>query len=185
MEKQTLEGRYRGARNNLLLVVVFSAVNIILLAVNSFTYFLFSASVPYMLADIGKFLCGKYPEEYYAELEVYEVLPDTLYWVLLALSAVIIVMYLLAFIFSKNKVGWLIFALVFFVLDTAVMFLYFGINVDMIMDIVFHIWVLISLCMGIHAHFKLKKLPDEPVEPEMSAEEKTTDEQGGGSALSE
>ena len=165
-ERQTLERRYNGARNNLLLVVVFSAVNVILSVLNSFSYFLFSASVPYMLADLGRYLCGRYPEEYYEDAEVYEFFPDTVFWVMIAISAVIIAMYLLAYIFSKkNRVGWLIFALVFFALDTVTMFLYFGISVDILMDIVFHIWVLVSLFMGVFSHYKLKKLP--PVlEPE-------------------
>ncbi len=161
-ERMTLEKRYNGARNNLLLVVAFSAVNLVLLAFNSFTYFLFSASFPYMLADLGRYICGKYPSEYYIGIEANEFLPETVYWVLLAIAAVIILMYLLAYLFSKkNRVGWLIFAFVFFVLDTLALFGYFGISVDMIMDIVFHVWVLVYLGLGIHAHFKLKKLPCE------------------------
>ncbi len=158
-ERESLEKRYSAARSNLLWIVIFSVINVVLLAWNSFTYFLFSATVPYMLVDLGKFLCGKYPMEYYEEMEMYEFLPEAVYWVMFALAAVIIVMYLLAYIFSKkNRVGWLIFTLVFFALDTVTMFLYYGISVDMILDIVFHIWVLISLGIGIHAHFKLKKL---------------------------
>lgn len=160
LERMTLEKRYNNSRNNLLFVVIFSVINIVLLTWNSFTYFLFSATVPYMLADLGKFFCGKYPLTYYDGIEVDEFLPEAVYWVMLAIAAVIIVMYLLAYLFSKkNRVGWLIFALIFFVLDTVTMFLYFGISADMIMDIVFHIWVLVSLGLGIHAHFKLKKLP--------------------------
>jgi hypothetical protein len=46
-----LETKYNSSIANLLLVVVFSAVNIVLLLVNANTYFLFSAFLPYFAVD--------------------------------------------------------------------------------------------------------------------------------------
>ena len=75
-------------------------------------------------------------------------------------AAVLTLLYLLAWLCSKKQwVGWLIFALVFFVLDTVGMLLSIVIATDMIIDILFHAWVIYYLILGIHAHFKLKKLP--------------------------
>lgn len=65
--------------------------------------------------------------------------------------------------------AWLIVALVLFALDTLMMLLG-GIGLDSIVDILFHGWVIISLSMGISAHFKLKKLPEEPVSTEVPIE---------------
>ncbi len=162
--EQAFTQQYNAARKNLLLVVVFSAINVMFLVLDSFSYFLFSASFPYMLVDLGKYLCGMYPAEYYVgDLEAAFFLPPSVYYVLLSMAAVIIVLYLLCFLFSKNgKVGWLIFALVFFGLDTVGMFVYFQIGADMVLDVLFHIWVLVLLCIGIRAHFMQKKLPPEP-----------------------
>ena len=48
-------------------------------------------------------------------------------------------------------------------IDTVTM-LYMVVDLsECIVDILFHAWVIISLTMGIVSHFKLKKLPEEPV----------------------
>lgn len=159
-KERVLQSRYDGARKNLLAVVVFSLMNLILLVANSFTYFLFSASIPYILVDTVKYLCGMYPAEYY-DFDYAEGMffPRSLFWIALVVALLIIAFYVLCFFLSKkNRVGWVIAALVFFVLDTVVMFRYYGISTDMIMDIVFHAWVIVSLSVGIYAHFKRKKL---------------------------
>ena len=162
-EEDLLRRKYKNARNNLLLMIVFSVINIILSVANANTYFLFSAAVPYMLTDIGMFLCRRYPAEYYTgEFEGFQALPSVVFYVLLAISAIVLLLYLLAYIFSKNgKVGWLIFSLVLFSIDMGAMFMYYGINIGMILDIAFHIWVIVLLAIGIRAHYKLKELSSE------------------------
>ena len=171
-QREVLASRYQGARHNLLLVVIFSLVNIFLLVTNSNTYFLFSATIPYFLVDMGMLLCGKYPEEYYLEFGGIDPVSDTFFIVMLVAAAVIILLYLLSWIFSKKpRVGWMIFALVFFVLDTVGMLCLTGITSDMIVDVVFHGWVIISLIGGVAAYFKAKKLPEEEDVPVVEAEQ--------------
>jgi len=71
-------------------------------------------------------------------------------------------LYLLAWIMSsKNRVGWLTFALVLFGIDTVGMLLIGGIALESVIDILFHGWVIYYLISGIIAHNKLKKLPIE------------------------
>ena len=67
-KRQRLEQKYNSARMNLALVVAFTLVNLVLLAVNADTYFLFSAYVPYLITSVGMLICGKYPPEYYEEI---------------------------------------------------------------------------------------------------------------------
>jgi hypothetical protein len=50
------------------------------------------------------------------------------------------------------------------VIDTIGMFIFTGFAVEGIVDIIFHVWVIVSLALGINAYFKLKKLPVEEVE---------------------
>lgn len=177
-QRQLLINKYMNARHNILLVVIFTLINIVLLVAQSNTYFLFSATIPYYLADLGMLLCGKYPAEYYVGMGDVAFLDNSFLVVVLVIAAMILLLYLFSWIFSKKpRVGWMIFALVFFVLDTLVMLLLMGISADMIIDIVFHLWVIVSLTIGIVSYFKLKKLPAEesieqlpeepfPVEPE-------------------
>ena len=160
-QRQKLEGRYASARHNILLVLLFTAVNIILLVANSNTYFLFSAFVPYAIVDLAMFLCGKYPAEIYGDLSEYEFFGTSVLVIAVVLAAVICGLYLLCWLLSKKgRVAWLIVALSLFVLDTLLMLLN-GIGADSIIDVIFHGWVILSLSLGTVAHFKLKKLPEE------------------------
>lgn len=177
-QQQQLASRYASARHNILLIVAFTVVNIILLVTKSNTYFLFSAYLPYLLVGFGMIMCGMYPMEYYTELygedlTGIEFLDRSFLTVMLVIAAVMLVLYLLSWIFAKKlRVGWMIFALVFFGIDTIAMLALNGIAMEMIVDIIFHGWVVLSLARGISAYYKLKKLPVEPEEqPALPTEE--------------
>lgn len=174
--KEMLKTKYTSSVNNLLLVVTFTVINIILLVTNSNTYFLFSAYIPYALVDLGMFLCGRYPQEMYADFGNMEFVNDTFFITTVAIAAVIILVYFLSWLFSKKyKVGWLITSLVFFVVDGIAMLLYLGFSTEIIIDVAFHIWVIVSLSFGISNYFKLKKIPDDVVESPIEATEENFD----------
>lgn len=169
-KKELLEAKYNNSIVNLLLVVAFSVINVVLLVVNSDTYFLFSAFIPYFVADMGMFYSGSYPEEYYYDVPDTEFADKSFLIVCVAVAAAVILLYLISWFFAKKKkVGWLVFAAVLFSVDTVAMFVITGINSDMIMDIVFHAWVIFSLISGIVNYNKWKKLPDESHEEEEDA----------------
>jgi hypothetical protein len=168
-QRQRLENRYASSRHNILLVLIFTTINLILLVANSNTYFVFSAYIPYAIVSLGMFLCGRYPEDYYTDIAEFDYLPTSLLVITLVAAVVICILYLLCWLFSdKKRVGWMITALVLFATDTLMMLLD-GIGLDSIIDIIFHGWVIVSLSMGTAAYFKLKKLPTEeedlPEEP--------------------
>ena len=165
-ERGIIERNYNSARINLLLVVVATLINVILAVTSSDTYFLFTATVPYLLAYLSMYLCGMYPPEYYeGDLALIEPWPSEVLVVALVIAFVIIALYALSFFMSrKGRVGWLIFALVLFVIDTLALLLYFGISFDMLLDYVFHGWILVILINGIRNHYKLRSLPEEPAE---------------------
>ncbi len=177
-QRQLLQDKYASSCNNILLVVALSLVNIILLVTNSNTYFLFSAYIPYLLADLGMLFCGMYPQEIYAQdfLDM-EFLPKEFLIITLCVAAVILILYFLSWIFSKKqKSGWLVFALVFFVIDTVVMFFLNGFIIDSVIDYIIHIWVIVSLASGLVTLSKLKKLPEEqPTENGSSESEDNPD----------
>ena len=160
--RDVLQGKYNSARHNLIIAVAFTLINIVLLFVDGNSYFLFSLFTPYLLVFLGMDLTGRLPQLYTeAEYAMIKFLPDTVFYVTLAIAAVIIALFVLFWALSKkNKVGWIIAALVMVCLDTALM-LYMQEIENIIMDIVFHIWVIISLAGGISAYNKLKALPHE------------------------
>ncbi|MBR6682449.1 MAG: hypothetical protein IKL40_05650 [Clostridia bacterium] len=180
-EKEILESKYQNSLYNILLVVGLTAVNLFLLITNSNTYFLFSAYIPFILTDFGMFFSGMYPSEYYAEYFPDMVFSSQSFFVImLVISIVILALYVLSWIFArKRKIGWLIFALVFFSVDTAALFLFNGLVAESIIDYAIHAWVIVSLANGISAFNKLKKLPaDAPtlLTVESDASEVTSEE---------
>ena len=159
--RDLLENRYNSTRRNLLLVAVVTLLNVVI--IKSDMYYLFSAMLPYTIAYLAALFCGVFPAEYY-EGEVMEFFPMSVFYVAIAVALVMIGLYVLAFFMSsKGRVGWLIFALV--------LLGFYGISLDMTLDYLFHIWIIVILSLGIGAHFKLKKLPEEPELAVASVEE--------------
>lgn len=164
VDRETYEKRYKHARENLLLVVVLTAVNFGLVLSGSDRYFPFSAFLPYYLTMLGMLLCGRFGEEVYVgELKDIVFLNDSFFYIMVSVAIVIALLYLLACFMSRNgRVGWLIFALAFFSIDLLSLFYVYGISFEITADVVFHVLVIIVLSFGIHAHYKLKSLPPEP-----------------------
>lgn len=168
-----LELKYNRARINILTVILFTLINVIILVTNGNTYFLFSAYIPYLIADFGMALGGMYPSEFYVGANAGVGALGTPFFVFtMVIIAAILLIYLFCWIFSKKgRVGWMITALVLFGIDTALMLILNRITSEMIVDIVFHAWVVISLIIGISSHYKLKKLPPEEIEETLELDE--------------
>ena len=156
--RENLMRQAASGRSSLLLVLIFSVVNIIMVLLDTDTYFLFSASVPYYLTMLGKGMDNGFVNGSWDVNGTYTITA-------LVISAVILAVFLLCWIFSKKRSGWLTAAAVLFVLDTLALavftFSLYDSPVGNIMDFIFHIWVIASLIHGAVASKKLKKLPAE------------------------
>lgn len=157
-EKTIAAAKYENSRKNLILVVVFTVVNLALLLFKSNTMFLFSATVPYFVAAVGVA----------AESSPIMIIAMTF-------AVICIVAYFVCWLLSKKHYAWLIVALIMFTADTAFMALLYILMKDFtgIADVIFHAWVLYYLVVGVINGVKLKKLPDESTSsatPEPNAE---------------
>ncbi len=131
----------RVARSNLLLLIAFTALNIVLSAITTAmdpsgggVYLLFSATVPYLVSQIGFLL--------YAETaKLLLLIAFVLVGVLLTVP------YLVCWKFSDKHYGWMIGALVYFALDCV--FLLFFFDTGLILDIIMHAWVMYYLIIGV------------------------------------
>lgn len=172
-ERQLLTNRFNIARHNILVVIIFTLINIALALFGDGTYFLFSAFVPYYLVIDGMFSCGKFSDNWYeGGKEEYLFLDESYLVIMLSFAILILAVYFLFWLLSKKqKLGWLIATLVFFSIDTLGMILFWGISLDMIMDVLFHAYIFYFIISGIIAANKLKKLPQD--------EDDTPTEQGG------
>ena len=163
--------RVTSARANIAFIIVLTVVNIILSATGGSTYFLFSASVPYLFTVHSIALTGHLPDEVYADpengWEGFEFYPDTLLWFAIAVSVVILALYAVCFFASKKQRGWLIVASVLFGIDTLALIAYTVLisGTPDIIDIVIHIYMIFTLIYGSVAAAKLSRMP--AVEPEV------------------
>ncbi len=164
--QEALLQRYNGARNNLILVVAFTLVNMVMLVAGSSSYFLFSASIPYYLTFFGMLQTGNLPADYYYGWTDFLPSHTSFLVIIIIISVILTAIYALCWFLSKKRgFGWLVFALISFIIDTIFMFVFVGFSADMIIDVVFHTWVIISLSSGISAAVKLTKLPPQEEAP--------------------
>jgi len=170
--REYLTQKVKSGRGSLLVILLLTVLNLIMLVVDSGTYFLFSASVPYYLTMICKgidnnFIEGPWPVN------------GTCTIVALVVSAVILVLYLLCWLLSKKHSGWIIAAMVMFIVDTvalvAVSFLLLENPAGNIMDILIHAWAIWELVSAVRCAGKLKNMPEEvkviPEEAQQTAPE--------------
>ena len=166
-QKQTPEQKYNQARGNLMLVVVFTAINVVMLMLNSNTQFLFSAAFPSVAYALGDYLTE------YTGIEMFRVGA-----LMLALGN--IGLYLLCWFCAKKHRGFMVFALVLFVLDCIAFlseFVIFEIDASIGMDVVFHVWVLWALISGVIAMASLKKQERQAApDPALAAAETAPDD---------
>ncbi len=141
--------KYQSARSNLLLMIILTAVNIVLLFMQSDAMMLFSATIPYFAVIIGMA----------TQIEVILIAAT-------CFAAAIILIYLLCWFMSKRHHGWMITALVMFILDTiAMVLMYLSIGeISGILDIAIHAWVLYYLIVGVKSGKKLKDEPEAVIE---------------------
>ena len=176
-ERQDYEKRFKSARVNILIVVALTLVNLLFLVLESGTYFLFSAFVPYIIALLAMFLCGKFPTEDYEFLvEDFEPFDTSVLTIALIIAIALTSVYLLLWLLSKKgKPLPLLFALIFFIIDTLMLLIIQDMSPATIVDLAMHIWVIAILYLGTDAAFKLKKMPQDENERADESEEIISD----------
>ena len=152
--------RFNGARSNLLLVTCLSLVNILLLVFKIDISFLFSANFPLISVILGnEFAISENNDMYYAA---------GIFLAFLSIAA-----YFICYLLSKKRRGWIVAALVLFIIDTVLiiwLFLLGGdlneIILDLLLNVAFHALVLFYLILGVKSWADLKTLPvPEPAAP--------------------
>ena len=122
---------------------------------DSGTYFLFSASVPYYVTLLFKALENGFSQGAWTNG------PATI--AALVFSFVVLTVYFLCWLLSDKHRGWLTTALVLFIIDTIAMMVFCRLLYDNplpnVVDLVFHIWAIVELFQAIRARKKLQQLP--------------------------
>ena len=153
---------YNGARVNLLVAMLATVLNCVLAVTGADVYYLFSIAFPYAMVFDGAMSCGLVYslDEYrslYEDMSM-DFLPMAYLYLMIAVACVSLLVYLLCWIFSKKHTGWLVAATVLLVLDSAFLLFWYELDWSMLLDYLFHAWVLIILVRGLWARSRLKHL---------------------------
>ncbi len=161
-----LMSRYYSARNALMAIIVITIFNIIIALFGGGTYYIFTAFVPYYAVLTGMLYCGKLPDEWYEGSKSEYLFYDSSYLVIMiAFALAILAIFFICWLLSKKqKSGWLIAALVLFGIDTIGMLYFYGLYIDVLIDLACHVWIIVAMILGVVAAGKLKKMPPEEQE---------------------
>ena len=171
-----LQAAYDRSRANLLLVLIFTVINLFSVTFAN-SYFLFSATLPAIFPAVTTMMAAD--EEYLASIGMTPETATLLIIIGLVIGLVLSVPYLLCWIFSKKRVGWMVAALVFFSIDCLLLLISF--DLTMILDILMHGVVMYYLITGVINGFKLKDMPEDMPLPESgdpAAEDRVAAEDG-------
>jgi len=133
-------------RNNLLAVIILTVVNIILTAFDAGLNFLFSATIPQFVYEIGKSFDLELGTNIFMKIG-------------LVMAFIIIVTYFVFWLLSKRIRGFILAALIFFSIDSVVLLsliLIVDFEVSYLLEIAFHGWILFYLINGTRAWYKLR-----------------------------
>lgn len=149
--RQVANGRY-----SLLLIVILTVVNLVLTILDTGRYFLFSASVPYELVSLGMAFDNGFTDGAWN-------VRGTLTYTGLVIALVIVAVYLLCWLLSKKRAGWLTAALVLFIIDTVALvviaFALYDSPASQLVDLLLHVWAIVELVQAVRGSKKLKALP--------------------------
>lgn len=158
------QAKMRNARMYILIILALTVLNILFAFIGTDSYFLFSASIPYQLTVVSGFLCGKLPDVFYEDIPSFTPLPDLIFYVCVAISLVVLALYLISFLCTKRSKAFYTVAAILFTIDCVFMAgvtIYDGFSSGMIIDILLHGFLLYSFIVGAVASFKAKKLEKE------------------------
>ena len=151
--REKLEKKYNTSRGTLFFIIAFTCVNIMLVLLNSGSYFLFSASIPMFFLFLGSEL-----------VELNGTISVSIYGVVGAFISVAI--YGSIYFLIRNHRAWIIAALVYFSIDVLIKFALFltvpllvAARAFSIIELVIMTLIMYRLIIGTIAWSKLRKLP--------------------------
>ena len=132
-------------------VIIFTVINLILTYFDAGVNFLFSATLPQFVFEIGK--------ELNSEME-----SNVLIIAGLIIAFIIIIPYFIFWILAKRVRELILVALIFFSVDSLLLlYLIFNMefNFSVLLEIAFHVWILYYLIIGVKAWYKLRSINTE------------------------
>ena len=153
------------SRGNLLLLVAFTTINLLVAASGFGFALMFSAALPRLIFQFGSEWTAYYGHQFANNIGI-------------VLAFIVAFLYCLCWLLSKKHGTFMLVALIFFSVDTALfllqllaIFLTAGFNTFILIHLAFHAWMMYYLIVGTGAWVKLRRMtPGRPDKPENKEE---------------
>ncbi len=147
--REALEMRFTRSRRDILLLIAFTAINVVLVLIESDITFLFSASFPIFSVAFGQGMSEGAGNSFFMIFGI-------------VMAFLTIGAFGLCYLLSKKLKVFMLVALVLVIMDSLFLgwlFLQIEMDFSLILDGLFHAWMIWSFAAGTKAWMKLKKLP--------------------------
>jgi hypothetical protein len=143
---------FEKSRNNLLLVIAFTVINLVLIYFEANVNFLFSATVPQFVFNVAKVVADN------TDMNIFLIIG-------LVIAFLAVLAYFIFWLLARRARVLILAALIFFCIDS-ILLIYLVINNDdfnfsVLMEIAFHVWILYYLFTGVKAWNKLRGVSTE------------------------
>jgi hypothetical protein len=148
--KEYLQGQHKLALHTVLIMMIFTVVNVVILLTESTSYFVCSLSTPYYLCLFGQLFDA-------------EAGGSTYLTTALVIGGIILAAFLVCWLLAKKRPGALYAALVLFALDTVALIwlcVEFDAFADNIIDLVVHAFAIYQMFWGARCAAKAKGMPN-------------------------
>jgi hypothetical protein len=143
---------FEKSRNNLLLVIAFTVINLVLIYFDANVNFLFSATIPQFVFNMGKYFVEQ------TDLNIFFIIG-------LIIAFLAVLSYFIFWLLARRTRVLILVALIFFCIDSLLLiylvFINDEFNFSVLMEIAFHAWILYYLITGVKAWSKLRGITTE------------------------
>jgi len=142
---------FEKSRNNLLLVIAFTVVNLVLIYFEAKVNFLFSATIPQFVLNVGKTLT--------------DTTDDSIFLIIgLIIAFIAVLSYFIFWLLARRARVLILIALIFFGIDSLLL-IYLVLNAEfdfsVLLECAFHVWILYYLFTGVKAWYNLRGVSTE------------------------
>jgi hypothetical protein len=143
---------FEKSRNNLLLVIAFTVINLVLIYFEANVNFLFSATIPQFVFNVAKLVAEN------TDMNIILIIG-------LVIAFLTVLAYFIFWLLARRARVLILAALIFFCIDSLLLiYLVFNndeFNFSVLMEIAFHVWILYYLFTGVKAWSKLRGVSTE------------------------
>ena len=163
LSKQDYERRIETSKWVLTFIAIMTIFNVFLLGIlGDEDYFISSSAITVHIVSIGKIFTGNMDNDFYVgKWADIQFLSGEFLYGMMAIGIVVGLLFLLAGILTKKRIGFTILGTILVLVDTVCMFFVYEFDFMFYCDLAIHIAMIVICSLAIDAHMKLKRFAEQ------------------------